>query len=427
MPFATLNRCSLKSVTRSLVGSFTLVLFACGSAPAPATPRVGALPAASAAGATALDVTSPQTERAANPTTSAAPSSNAPEPAAPSEPAPFVVGPATFYLGSRPPWSEPPQPQSIAATAAPAPAQWRLEKTISVGKGYLHKVEFSKDVKSVFVLSQQDGVFRQYELRTGQLLQHIQLDHFAEFEAVDFAPYTDTSVFIIREGNLYALNLTTGATTTLLDWQGGDTIDELARPGLFAFSSRSIAPQSGTVTLAWMDGTTPDEALALRIVSAERPDGVTLSADGRFLALNVYPSHVVYLVDLMVQRLVHTFTPPEWGSSVAFSPDGSLLALGGAALHVHDTTTGALVASDSRYGNNIGNLRFTPQGDLLLSAAFDGRARSYALGPTPLVKLPAPQALRHRGTANVYGLGLSPDGRKLATSSGDTTIKIWTR
>jgi hypothetical protein len=28
------------------------------------------------------------------------------------------------------------------------------------------------------------------------------------------------------------------------------------------------------------------------------------------------------------------------------------------------------------------------------------------------------------GTANVYGLGLASDGRMLATSSGDRTVKI---
>jgi WD40 repeat protein len=306
-----------------------------------------------------------------------------------------------------------------------APSQWRLEKTISVGKGYLYKAAFSRDEQSVFVLSQQDGVFRQYALKTGHLLQQVPLNDFKEFEAVDFAPHTHENVFIIRDQGLSTLNLSTGKIITVLGLDGGDQIEELAPPGLFALSNRRIEPQSGTVTLVWMDGGAPTEAL--RILSDERPDGVALSSDGRYLALNVYPSNYVYLTDLVARRLVHRLSPPQWGASVAFSPDGQLLALGGAELHVHDTTTGALVARDTGYGNNIGNLRFTPQGDLLLTSAFDGKARSYVLGSTPIRDLRTPQTLRHRGSANVYGLGLAHDGRKLATSSGDTTVKIWAR
>jgi WD40 repeat protein len=57
---------------------------------------------------------------------------------------------------------------------------------------------------------------------------------------------------------------------------------------------------------------------------------------------------------------------------------------------------------------------------------FDGKARSYPLGGE-VTRLPRPQVLHHAGTANVYGLGLSADGRTLATSSGDQTVRIWRR
>jgi WD40 repeat protein len=40
--------------------------------------------------------------------------------------------------------------------------------------------------------------------------------------------------------------------------------------------------------------------------------------------------------------------------------------------------------------------------------------------------LPRPQLLSH-GRANVYALAMTPDGRRLVTSSGDQTLKVWMR
>jgi WD40 repeat protein len=127
--------------------------------------------------------------------------------------------------------------------------------------------------------------------------------------------------------------------------------------------------------------------------------------------------------------LVGNIESPTWGGSVAFSPNGHYLALGGAHLALHAAADGRLLATDKTFGNNIADVRFTPQGDLLLASAYDGKVRSYTLPPGDALpeRLPPPQLLRHAGTANVYGLGLARDGRLLVTPSGDKTLKIWVR
>jgi WD40 repeat protein len=119
---------------------------------------------------------------------------------------------------------------------------------------------------------------------------------------------------------------------------------------------------------------------------------------------------------------------PQWGGPLALSPDSSLLALGGANLSVHAVSDGRSIAGDGRYGNNIDTIRFTPQADLLLTSSYDGKARSYALPADleTLASLPRPQSLSH-GRANVYALAMTPDGRRLVTSSGDQTLKVWAR
>jgi WD40 repeat protein len=189
-------------------------------------------------------------------------------------------------------------------------------------------------------------------------------------------------------------------------------------------SYRRTTPQSGELVLQWITG-----EIALRARCQHRPDGFALSPDGRYLAIAYYPADQVEVIDLQAQQLVSTLKLPKWGSALAISPDGKWLALGGERLQVVSFPEGHLVAEDAAYENNIDTVRFTPQGDLLLTSAYDGKARSYVFpsGLSETKKLPAPQLLSHNGTANVYALGLTPDGRMLVTSSGDETLKIWKR
>jgi WD40 repeat protein len=208
-----------------------------------------------------------------------------------------------------------------------------------------------------------------------------------------------------------------------------------SRPGLIGLSDRSIHPQSGTLTFWWVSAIgSPDRSpaiearLAMHLSCAERPDDWALSNDGRLLAIAYYPSNSVELIDLERREVTLRLPAPEWGGALALSPDSRLLALGGANLAVHAVSTGRLLAGDSQYGNNIDTIRFSPLADLLLTSAYDGKARSYVLPADldALDALPRPQLLSH-GRANVYALAMTPDGRRLVTSSGDQTSTVWMR
>jgi WD40 repeat protein len=129
-------------------------------------------------------------------------------------------------------------------------------------------------------------------------------------------------------------------------------------------------------------------------------------------------------LDLLGQRVVGVLDAPQYAASIDVTPDERFLAVGGAALWVYDLTTGERVASDERFDNNIGHVGFSPSGDRLLVTAYDGRARSYAFSAG---RLGERQVLPHRGTANVYAASFSKDGRRLVTSSGDQTLKVWER
>src|SRR5215475_13950150 len=125
-------------------------------------------------------------------------------------------------------------------------------------------------------------------------------------------------------------------------------------------------------------------------------------------------------VDLPGELLLQT-GHAAWVTSVAFSPDGQLLASGGA-----DGTT-KLWAVQSREvlrtfsGPTADGMAvaFSPDGKLLASACADGTVNMWAIPSGEL-------AFTLKGhAAPVTAVAFSPDGQLLATASADKTVKLW--
>lgn len=337
------------------------------------------------------------------------------------------LGSATFWLGPRPPWAALEQMPETPSAASQASTRWRLQRTVHVGHGYLHHAAFVPGDQSVVTLSNQTGRLYHFDL-AGKALGEIPLPGFREFDDAAFTPLVEipgrAQLLITRPEGTGVLDLSSGRIDDLEDTPAGTDIAHASRPGLYGVSHRRTQPQSGTLVLQWLSG-----EVALRAECRERPDAWALSPSGRHLAISYYPSNHVEIIDLREQTLTSTVALPRWGSPVDISPDGKLMALGGEKLQIASFPSGKILAEDTAYDNNIDTVRFTPQGDLLLVSAYDGKARSYVL-PEDLAgakTLPRAQLLRHAGSANVYALGLSLDGRSLVTSSGDKTLKIWKR
>ena len=74
--------------------------------------------------------------------------------------------------------------------------------------------------------------------------------------------------------------------------------------------------------------------------------------------------------------------------ALAWSPDGSRIAVGGAApeVNVYDANTGKLVASAKGHTAGIYTVAFSPDGQTLATAGFDGRVRLYHTNNGELAK-----------------------------------------
>jgi WD40 repeat protein len=104
--------------------------------------------------------------------------------------------------------------------------------------------------------------------------------------------------------------------------------------------------------------------------------------------------------------------------TAALSPDGKILAWS-----LDDNTIQLLRISDQKVlqtlsGHNdmVGKLRFSPDGDQLVSASHDYWVRVWNMQG---------EELRHLQAGQVLGIGISPDGNMLATVPFDGPVALW--
>ena len=117
----------------------------------------------------------------------------------------------------------------------------------------------------------------------------------------------------------------------------------------------------------------------------------------------------------------------HFGRAMALSPDGELVALGGASrISLVDYRSGAIRQRFFGHANSINSLAFSPDGGTLASCAMDGTIKLWNLQTmqeactlTFDVK-PAPGK-----EIGVEGVGFAPDGNSLWAFSRSGVLKYW--
>ncbi len=109
------------------------------------------------------------------------------------------------------------------------------------------------------------------------------------------------------------------------------------------------------------------------------------------------------------------------GATVAFSPDGRLLACGGGEMTVRvwDPVAGTQPRTLTGHTKNVLAVAFSPDGRLLASAGWDKTVRLW----DPVAGTDLRTLTGH--TKNVTAVAFSPDGRLLASAGHDKTIRLW--
>jgi WD40 repeat protein len=158
------------------------------------------------------------------------------------------------------------------------------------------------------------------------------------------------------------------------------------------------------------------------------PDAVlsmAFSPDGRLLAVGTR-GRKVWFWDVEARRpaLGEPLTLGDRVWAVAFSPDGRTLGTGIEQRRAEfwDPTTGARRPTALRHGKAVYAVAFSPDGRTVLTGSEDMTARLWDMATGRPVG--PPDGLMHQGT--VYAVAFRPpDGRVLLTGSEDGTARLW--
>ncbi|MEV4129163.1 hypothetical protein, partial [Nocardia sp. NPDC049707] len=150
---------------------------------------------------------------------------------------------------------------------------------------------------------------------------------------------------------------------------------------------------------------------------------VAFSPDGHMLATGGYDG-TVRLWDPVTQKQIgEPLTGPTSGLfSVAFSPDGHMLATGGfdGTVRLWDPVTRQQIGEPLTIHTDISSVTFSPDSHTLATSIGDGTVRLWDLVTRQQIGEPL---TGH--TDRVFSVAFSPDGHTLATGSDDSTVRLW--
>lgn len=148
---------------------------------------------------------------------------------------------------------------------------------------------------------------------------------------------------------------------------------------------------------------------------------IAYSPDGRLIATG-HADYKVRLWDASDGRL-HATLQGHSGRvrSVSFSPDGRVLASGSEdqTVRLWDAATSQLSSTLVGHGSLVSSVSFSPDGRALASGSWDNTVRLWDAST-------GQHSATLRGhRRNVKSVAFSPDGRALASGSDDGTIRLW--
>ncbi len=266
-----------------------------------------------------------------------------------------------------------------------AVTQRRIGEPLRGATGWVYTVAFSLDGK--IVAAGQDGVVRLWDVATHQPIGKPLTGDVSNVESIAFSPDAD----LLAAGHY-------DGTVQLWDVASGQQMGTALHAG--EVLSVAFSPDGKMLATGGYDSA-DHGTLQLWDVGSRQPIGAPLQKD-------TFESSLAYISTVF---------------SVAFSPDGTMLAAGegDGVVQLWNVISrkeiGSLFAENS---NEIPSLAFSPDGKFLAGGNEQGMAQLWDVATEQ--RIGSPLTTDNRTVASV---AFSPDGQTLATGSYDGTVQLW--
>lgn len=324
-------------------------------------------------------------------------------------------------------------------------AQQRRAQQHEGHAGAIIAVAFAPDGKTI-VSGSYDETLKLWNVRTGNLLRTINVYPNKKFAggiigSVAFAPDSRTVVAGSRYAPIQQWEVTTGKWRRLFR---GYVCGFRCSDAVFSPDGKTIAGgdgEAGTVKI-W------DVASGRVLHTFDKPrdeknprfphnaEHILFSPDGSRLYADSGPVGLIQVWDVATGREVQRIKIKDDIGSMALSPDGRLLLVGGSANDGPHTARGLVALLDTETGrevrrfpgqwSNINEVAFAPDGKLVASAGYDV-SDGEGFNVVKLWEVATGREVRrmigHREA--IHALTFAPDGLTIVSGGRDATLKLW--
>ncbi|HEX9988806.1 MAG TPA: hypothetical protein VGE45_10070 [Chloroflexia bacterium] len=180
--------------------------------------------------------------------------------------------------------------------------------------------------------------------------------------------------------------------------------------GVALFLSQSNQPGPGVAA-----GTSTPLATALAVLPTSTSEVTSGPNDVTQTPIPISPENISRL------KIMQTFTETDEVHTIAFSPNGRVLAYGGKdrVVRLRSVPDGAELYVLKGHKDTVESIAFSQDGNMIASGSWDHTIKLWSLEDGTLLRTLS----GHK--ESVDSIALSPDGELVASTSSDGTVKIW--